>query len=78
MTSTLIDRIGTLVTNDPALGSGPLGVLEDAALLLQDGAVAWVGPRTAVPEGAPSCPVSSTATATSSSPATGRRSSRRA
>jgi imidazolonepropionase len=52
VSSTVIDRIGTLVTNDPSLGRGPLGVLEDAALVLQDGAVTWAGPRTALPEGA--------------------------
>ena len=50
--SVLIDRIGSLVTNDPSLGRGPLGVVQDAALLLQDGVVAWAGPRTALPEGA--------------------------
>ena len=50
--SVRVDRIGTLVTNDPGLGRGPLGIVEDAALLLQDGVVAWAGPRTAVPEGA--------------------------
>ena len=50
--STLIDRIGSLVTNDPTLGRGPLGIVDDAALLLQDGVVAWAGPRTAVPAGA--------------------------
>jgi imidazolonepropionase len=50
--SLLIDRIGELVTNDPGLGRGSLGVVSDAALLLQDGVVAWVGPRTALPEGA--------------------------
>jgi imidazolonepropionase len=50
--SVLVDRIGCLVTNDPALGRGPLGVVEDAALLMQDGVVAWAGPRTALPEGA--------------------------
>ncbi len=47
----LIDRIGTLVTNDPTLGRGLLGIVEDAALLLQDGVVAWAGPRSRVPEG---------------------------
>lgn len=26
MTTTVIDRIGLLVTNDPALGDGPLGI----------------------------------------------------
>lgn len=42
----LIDRIGELVTNDPGLGEGPLGLLRDAALVIVDGVVAWVGPRT--------------------------------
>jgi imidazolonepropionase len=50
--SVLIERIGSLVTNDPSLGRGPLGIVEDAALLLQDGVVAWAGPRAAVPKGA--------------------------
>ena len=52
MSTTLIDGIGSLVTNDQSLGRGPLGVVEDAALLLDDGVVAWAGPRRAAPEGA--------------------------
>jgi imidazolonepropionase len=52
MSTTLIDGIGSLVTNDPSLGRGPLGIVEDAALLLDDGVVAWAGPRRLVPEGA--------------------------
>lgn len=49
----LIDGIGTLVTNDPGLGRGPLGLIEDAALVLgDDGLVAWSGPRRATPQGA--------------------------
>jgi imidazolonepropionase len=48
----LIDGIGTLVTNDPALGEGPLGLVRDAALVLDGGVVAWAGPRSRVPEGA--------------------------
>jgi imidazolonepropionase len=48
----LIDGIGTLVTNDPALGEGPLGLVRDAALVLHGGVVAWAGPRSRVPEGA--------------------------
>jgi imidazolonepropionase len=52
VTATLIDGIGSLVTNDPSLGRGPLGVVEDAALLMADGVVAWAGPRAEVPEGA--------------------------
>jgi imidazolonepropionase len=48
----LIDNIGTLVTNDPEAGAGPLGVIDDAALVLGDGVVRWTGPRRAVPEAA--------------------------
>jgi imidazolonepropionase len=47
--SVLIDRIGSLVTNDPALGSGPLGLLTDAALVLDGGRVAWVGASRSAP-----------------------------
>jgi imidazolonepropionase len=51
--SLLIDNIGTLVTNDPELGAGPLGLIEGAALVFgEDGTVAWAGPRAATPEGA--------------------------
>jgi imidazolonepropionase len=42
MTALVIDRIGLLVTNDPALGEGPLGLLRDAALVLEDGIVTAV------------------------------------
>ncbi|HET7172753.1 MAG TPA: imidazolonepropionase [Nocardioidaceae bacterium] len=50
MTSMLVDRIGELVTNDPALGDGsPLGVLRDAALVCESGRVAWVGHSPAAP-----------------------------
>jgi imidazolonepropionase len=48
----LIDGIGTLVTNDPSLGEGALGVVQDAALLLGDGVVRWAGPGSEAPEGA--------------------------
>lgn len=37
-------NIGQLVTNDPALGDGPLGLLRDAAITVVDGMVHWVGP----------------------------------
>jgi imidazolonepropionase len=47
MTSLLIDNIGSLVTNAPELGAGPLGLLNDAALIAEDGVVVWVGPRSA-------------------------------
>ena len=50
--SVLIDNVGTLVTNDPELGAGPLGLIEDAALVFGDGKVEWAGPRKATPEAA--------------------------
>ena len=43
MSSTLaIDNIGLLVTNDPALGEGPLGFVRDAALVFDDDRVSAV------------------------------------
>ncbi len=42
-TSTLITGISSLVTNDPALGPGPLGLIEEAAVVIEDGRFAWVG-----------------------------------
>jgi imidazolonepropionase len=44
MTVLVVDRIGLLVTGAPELGEGPLGVLRDAALVLEDGVVASVEP----------------------------------
>lgn len=37
-----IDNIGLLVTCDPALGDGPLGVVHDAALVIEEGRVAAI------------------------------------
>jgi len=47
--STLVTGIGELATNDESLGPGPLGLLTDAALVVDGGAVAWVGPASAAP-----------------------------
>ncbi|MFB7476122.1 imidazolonepropionase [Kitasatospora sp. NPDC056184] len=47
--STLITGIGTLVTNDPAAGTGPLGLLTDAAVVIDGDTVAWVGPAAEAP-----------------------------
>jgi hypothetical protein len=80
----LVTGIGELVTNDPALGDGPLGLVADAAVVVDDGR----SPGSARRRGAPAAdrridvggravlPGSSTATPTWSSPATGPRSSR--
>lgn len=42
--SLLIEGIGSLVTNDRALGVGLLGLIPDAAVVVEGGRVAWVGP----------------------------------
>ncbi len=49
MTALLVDNIGELTTNDPALGEGLLGLQTDAALVIQDGRIAWVGAAAAAP-----------------------------
>lgn len=51
MTSLLVDNIGTLVTNDETWGRGPSGVLTGAALVVEDGRVAWAGPVAQAPGG---------------------------
>ncbi|MFF2388160.1 imidazolonepropionase [Agromyces sp. NPDC058104] len=54
--ATLITNIGELVTNDeqPGREGGPLGIVRDAAVLVADGLVTWVGrsadARAQVPE----------------------------
>ena len=48
--SLLVDNIGELVTNDPAIGAGSrLGLLEDAAVVVEGHRVAWVGRRAEAP-----------------------------
>jgi imidazolonepropionase len=42
MSSLAIDNIGLLVTNDAALGEGPLGIVRDAALVFEDDEVAAI------------------------------------
>ena len=44
MTSSLITNIAQLVTNDPNHDGTKLGVIENAALLIEDGVIAWAGP----------------------------------
>jgi imidazolonepropionase len=50
MTTTLVDNIGLLVTNDPSNGDGSvLGVVRDAAMVIEADRVAWVGRRAHAP-----------------------------
>ncbi len=60
--SLLITNIGELVTNSPAFppqagagaadatGDRPLGIVRDAALIVEDGRVVWVGPSAGAPD----------------------------
>jgi len=54
VTSTLVTHIGELVTNDAAVaaGGGPdsqLGILHDAAFIVDRGTFAWIGPASRAP-----------------------------
>jgi imidazolonepropionase len=47
--SLLLHGIAELVSNDPAAGDGPLGRVADAALVLEEDRVAWVGQASHAP-----------------------------
>ncbi|QXJ24765.1 imidazolonepropionase [Actinomadura graeca] len=47
--SITVTNIGELVTNEPGTGEGPLGVLRDAAVVIDGGTVAWTGPASRAP-----------------------------
>jgi imidazolonepropionase len=47
--STLVTGIAELVTNDPTRGESPLGLIPDAAVVVADGTVVWVGSATQAP-----------------------------
>jgi imidazolonepropionase len=49
MSQTLVKNIGLLVTNNPSLGSTQLGILENAALLAENGQITWVGDSQSAP-----------------------------
>jgi imidazolonepropionase len=48
--SIAITNIGSLVTNDQSLGSGILGEIENAALVIENDQIAWVGLTSDVPD----------------------------
>jgi len=48
VTSHAVTGIGELVTNDPDL-PGPLGIVRDAAVVIEAGQVVWTGPSSAAP-----------------------------
>ena len=48
--STVVTGVAELVTNDPSQGDGPLGVIPDAAVLVDGGVVTWAGPRGRAPD----------------------------
>jgi imidazolonepropionase len=50
VSATLLTNIGELATNDPTLGDGsPSGIVRDAALVIEDGRVVWVGSAAGAP-----------------------------
>ncbi|MGW7359344.1 imidazolonepropionase [Streptomyces sp. NPDC054802] len=49
-TATAITNIASLVTNDPSLGDGtPLGLIQDAAVVIDGDRVVWVGEKSKAP-----------------------------
>lgn len=49
MATTVITGISNLVTNDPSLGAGPLGQIQDAAVVVDGDRIAWVGASSKAP-----------------------------
>src|SRR5207247_1428967 len=47
----LVEGIGELLTNDPAVGAD--GVMADAAVAIDGDRVVWAGPRASIPDGVP-------------------------
>jgi len=48
MTAVVIDNIAQLVTADASAGDGPLGIVEDAAVVIEDGRIAAIEPADTV------------------------------
>lgn len=49
MTRTLVDNIGLLVTNDSSFDGTALGLLQNAAFLIEKGSITWVGESSSAP-----------------------------
>lgn len=49
MSRTLVDNIGLLVTNDSSFDGTPLGLLRNAAFLIEKGSITWVGESSVAP-----------------------------
>lgn len=49
MTRTLVDNIGLLVTNDSSFDGTPLGLIKNAAFLIEKGSITWVGDSISAP-----------------------------
>jgi imidazolonepropionase len=49
MTTRVIKNIAELTTNDPTLGAGATGRLHDAAMVIDDDVILWVGPDAHAP-----------------------------
>jgi imidazolonepropionase len=49
MSKTLFDNISLLVTNDPVHDGTPLGVINNGAVLVEDGKIAWIGESAKAP-----------------------------
>lgn len=49
MTRTLVDNIGLLVTNDSSFDGTPLGLLHNAAFIIEKGVIEWIGESSAAP-----------------------------
>ncbi|MFC5722157.1 imidazolonepropionase [Streptomyces gamaensis] len=47
--TTVITNISSLVTNTPSLGAGPLGVVQDAAVVIDGDRVVWAGESSKAP-----------------------------
>ena len=46
----LLRNVGVLVTCDPDLGEGPLGLIKDAAVLCRSGRIEFAGPAADLPK----------------------------